>query len=691
MNTLVERLINQKDLLIAVGVVGILGMIIIPLPPALLDVFFATNISLSVVILLLTMYIKKPLDLSVFPSLLLITTLFRLSLNISSTRSILLHAYAGKIIDTFGKFVVGGNYVVGMVVFLIIVVIQFVVITNGAQRVAEVAARFTLDAMPGKQMSIDADLNAGLIDEQEARRRREEISKEANFYGAMDGASKFVRGDAIAGIIITFINILAGVIIGVMQLGMTADEALKRYALLTVGDGLVAQIPALIISTATGILVTRASAESNLGVDLGEQFTSNPRILGLVSFILFGLALVPGLPKFPFFVLSLISGLASYGLQREIKVKEEEEEKRELEEEEERKKALPPEAEETVESFLQLDPMELEIGYSLIPIVDPDQGGELLSRITMVRKQIAVELGIIVPPIRIRDNVQLRPNTYQIKIRGVKVGEGEIMPGYYLAMNPGTAEKKISGIETKEPAFGLPALWIKEEDREEAELVGYTVVDPTSVISTHLTEIIKRYAHELLTREDVKRLIENVKKNYPAVVSELIPEVMTIGEVQKVLKNLLREQVSIRDMVTILETLGDYAPQVKDIDLLTEYVRVALSRSIVSKYLDEKGELWIITLDPELEKKISDSIQKTEEGSYLALDPRFAQQFLQSLSKEMERSSSTGHQPILVCAPNLRRYIKLFTERVLPNLVVLSYNEINTDINIKTVGMVRIS
>ena len=689
MNTFVERLANQKDLLIAIGVVGILGMIIIPLPPALLDLFFATNISLSVVILLLTMYIKKPLDLSVFPSLLLITTLFRLSLNISSTRSILLHAYAGKIIDTFGKFVVGGNYVVGMVVFLIIVIIQFVVITNGAQRVAEVAARFTLDAMPGKQMSIDADLNAGLIDEAEARRRREEIAKEANFYGAMDGASKFVRGDAIAGIIITFINIMAGVIIGVLQLGMTADEALKRYALLTVGDGLVAQIPALIISTATGILVTRASAESNLGADVSTQFTSNPRILGLVSFILFGLALVPGLPKFPFFFLSALSGFTSYALQREIK--EAEEELRKEAEEEEEKKEAPPVEEETVESYLQVDPMELEIGYSLIPIVDPDQGGELLNRITMVRKQIAVDLGIIVPPIRIRDNVQLRPNSYQIKIRGVKVAEGEVMPGYYLAMNPGTAEKKIPGIETKEPAFGLPALWIKEEDREEAELAGYTVVDPTSVISTHLTEVIKRYAHELLTREDVKRLIENVKKNYPAVVEELIPEVMTIGEVQKVLKNLLREQVSIRDMVTILETLGDYAPQVKDIDLLTEYVRVALSRSIVSKYLDENGELWIITLDPELEKKISDSIQHTEEGSYLALEPRFAQKFLQSLSKEMEKASSTGHQPVLVCAPNLRRYIKLFTERVLPNLVVLSYNEISTDINLKTVGMVRIS
>ncbi len=691
MNTLVERLINQKDLLIAVGVVGILGMIIIPLPPSMLDLFFATNISLSVVILLLTMYIKKPLDLSVFPSLLLITTLFRLALNISSTRSILLHAYAGKIIDTFGKFVVGGNYVVGMVVFLIIVVIQFVVITNGAQRVAEVAARFTLDAMPGKQMSIDADLNAGLIDEAEARRRREEITKEANFYGAMDGASKFVRGDAIAGIIITFINIMAGVIVGVLQLGMTADEALRRYALLTVGDGLVAQIPALIISTATGILVTRASAESNLGADVSNQFTSNPRILGLVSFILFGLALVPGLPKFPFFFLSALSGFASYALQREEVRKEEEEIQKKIEEEEEKKKAVPSPEEETVESYLQVDPMELEIGYSLIPIVDPDQGGDLLNRITMVRKQIAIDLGIIVPPIRIRDNVQLRPNSYQIKIRGVKVAEGEVMPGYYLAMNPGTAEKKISGIETKEPAFGLPAIWIKEEDREDAELAGYTVVDPTSVISTHLTEVIKRYAHELLTREDVKRLIDNVKKNYPAVVEELIPDIMTIGEVQKVLKNLLREQVSIRDMVTILETLGDYAPQVKDIDLLTEYVRVALSRSIVSRYLDENGELWIITLDPELEKKIADSIQRTEEGSYLALEPRFAQKFLQSLSKEMERAGSTGHQPVLVCAPNLRRYIKLFTERVLPNLVVLSYNEINTDINLKTVGMVRVS
>ncbi len=690
MNTLVQKLTTQKDLLIAIGVVGILGMIIIPLPPPMLDLFFATNISLSIIILLLTMYIKKPLELSVFPSLLLITTLFRLALNISSTRSILLHAYAGEIINTFGKFVVGGNYVVGMVVFLIIVVIQFVVITNGAQRVAEVAARFTLDAMPGKQMSIDADLNAGLIDEAEARRRREEIAKEANFYGAMDGASKFVRGDAVAGIIITFINIMAGVIIGVMQLGMSADEALKRYALLTVGDGLVAQIPALIISTATGILVTRASAESNLGADVSTQFTSNPRILGFVSLILFGLALVPGLPKFPFFFLSMLSGLTSYALQRE-EVRKEEEEQKVLEEEEAAKKPSPPQEEETVESFLQVDPMELEIGYSLIPIVDPEQGGDLLNRITIVRKQIAMDLGIIVPPIRIRDNVQLRPNSYQIKIRGVKVAEGEIMPGYYLAMNPGTAEKKIPGIETREPTFGLPAIWIKEEEREEAELAGYTVVDGTSVISTHLTEVIKRYAHELLTREDVKRLIENVKKNYPAVVEELIPEVMSIGEVQKVLKNLLREQVSVRDMVTILETLGDYAPQVKDIDLLTEYVRIALSRSIVSRYLDENGELWIITLDPELEKQISNSIQKTEEGSYLALEPRFAQKFLQALSKEMERASSTGHQPVLVCAPNLRRYIKLFTERVLPNLVVLSYNEINTDVNLKTVGMVRVS
>ncbi|MCX7779286.1 MAG: flagellar biosynthesis protein FlhA [Negativicutes bacterium] len=670
--------------MVAVAVITIVVMMIIPLPPFLLDLFLAFNITFSLVIVMVAIYNVEPLDFSVFPSLLLMTTLFRLSLNVSSTRLILLDGYAGEVITAFGNFVVGGSPVVGFIVFVILIIIQFIVITKGAERVAEVAARFTLDAMPGKQMSIDADLNAGLISDAEARQRRKNIQREADFYGAMDGASKFVKGDAIAAIIIIVINIVGGFIIGMVQRDMSILQALQVYTLLTVGEGLVNQIPALLISTATGIVVTRAASESNLGQDISSQIFTNPRVFYIAGAMLALLGLVPGLPAVPFWLLSLVSLAVAYALQNTAKTAKEsamvEQEAKEIEE------VRKP---ENVIALLQVDPMELEIGYSLIPLVDVSQGGDLLDRIVMIRRQCALEMGIVVPTIRIRDNIQLKPNIYVIKLRGIEITRGELLLDHYLAMNPGTAFESIPGIETVEPAFGLPALWIQERQREQAELAGYTVVDPVSVLATHLTEVIKSHAHEIIGRQEVQTLIESVKQNYPAVVDELIPGILSIGDIHRVLANLLRERVSVRDMVTILETLADYGTITKDPEILTEYVRHALARHISKQYV-QGNTLTCLTLDPHLENMISTSVQRTEHGSYVTLDPSTMQLLVNSLTAELPKLTNLGFQPIVLTSPGVRLYFRKVTERVAPNLVVLSYGEIEPRVEVQALGMVKV-
>jgi len=679
----IRRLMQHSDILLAAAVVTIVAMMIIPLPEAMLDILITINIALALTVLLVAMYMQEPLQFSVFPSLLLIATLFRLGLNISASRLILLHAHAGQVIASFGNFVVGGNYVVGVVVFLILVVIQFVVITNGAGRVAEVAARFTLDAMPGKQMSIDADLNAGIINEDEARRRRRMIEQEADFYGAMDGASKFVKGDAIAGIVIILINILGGFVIGVIQLGIPMLKALQTYTLLTVGDGLVSQIPALLISTATGIIVTRAASDSNLGRDVAQQILANPRALAIVAALLLGLGMVPGLPKLPFFAISAAVGGTSYLLRRTRK---------------EESVAVQPKGSkeelgnpENVAKLLQVDPMELEIGYGLIPLVDVEQGGNLLGRIGLIRRQVALDLGIILPTIRIRDNVQLNPNSYVIKLRGVQVAEGEARVNRYLAMNPGLAAEPLEGIPTTEPAFGLPAIWISSDIREQAEMMGYTVVDPSSVVTTHLTEVIKANAPEILGRQDTQNLLNNLKVDYPALVDELVPDILTVGDVQRVLQNLLRERVSVRDLVTILEALASHARLTKDPDVLTEYARQALARPITSQYVDRDGTLKVITLSPELQQALAAGVQRTEQGLAIAMEPSLIQRFLQAVAKEMERVAALGFQPVLLCPSTIRLPLRRLTERSLASLVVLSYSEIAPKTEVQAKGMVELT
>jgi flagellar biosynthesis protein FlhA len=681
--SILERLVSGNDLIVVLGVVLIVVMMILPLPSLVLDLLLAVNISLALLILLLTMSITEPLQLSVFPSLLLVVTLFRLALNVSSTRLILLHGFAGRIIEAFGNFVVGGNYVVGFVIFLILVVIQFVVITKGAERVAEVAARFTLDAMPGKQMSIDADLNAGLITDGEARQRRREIEREADFYGSMDGASKFVKGDAIAGIIITVINILGGLVIGVGQLGMALTEALQRYTLLTVGDGLVSQIPALLVSTATGIIITRAASDKSMGMELTEQLFAEPKVLRVAAGVLLFFAFIPGLPMVPFFVLGGGIGGLAYLLQKwqvsQAQAKMLEAEERELEE---------TKRPENVLNYLQLDRIELEIGYGLIPLVDADQGGDLLERVTMIRRQIALDMGLVIPPVRIRDNLQLAPGAYSIKIKGVEVGQGELMLNHYLCMDSGGVLEPVSGIETREPAFGLPALWVPASSRQEAEVAGYTVVDPPSVLATHLTEIIRRYSHELVGRQEVKLLLDGLKEEYSAVVDELTPNLLTLGEIQKVLQNLLQEGISIRNLVTILESLADYAPLTKDTDILTEYVREALARQISQTYTGDQGFIPAITLDPALEDLISQAIQHTDRGTFVNLDPKDAGRLLDGIAKSWEKATAIGHQAVILCSPPIRLALRRLTERALPSLPILSYNEIAVDSSVQAVGMV---
>lgn len=670
------------DIVIALGIIAIVIIIIIPISKPLLSILLSLNIALSLLILLLSMYTKNVLELSIFPSLLLIATLFRLSLNISTTRGILMDGDAGKVVEVFGKFVIQNNPVVGFIIFFIIVIIQFVVITKGAERVAEVSARFTLDAMPGKQMAIDADLNSGLITEEEAIQRRNEIQKYADFYGAMDGATKFVKGDAIAGIIITIVNIVAGLAIGVSN-GMDFGEAMQRYTLLTVGDGLVSQIPALLVSTATGLIVTRAASDSNLGQDIiGQLFGNYPNLLYIMGGLMMALGIFTPLPSITYIILGILFAALGYTMARSIK-EEEYEPEEDLSEAEELRRP------ENVLELLKVDDIEMELGYGLIPLAEVSQGGDLLDRVVMIRRQIAMDLGLVVPIVRFRDNIQLNPNEYIIKIRGVQVSKGEVLFDHYLAMDPGMAEGEIEGIETVEPAFGLPAKWIRETEREKAEIFGYTVVDPPSVIATHLTEVIKDHAHELIGRQDVKMLIDNVKEEYPAVVEELVPDIFTLGEIQKVLSNLLQEQISIRDMVTILETLADYGQVTKDIDLLTEYVRQRLSGYITNKYV-ENQELNVITLDSEVEELIMNSINKTETGSYLALEPNIAQNILNNTLKAVQKLTSIGQQPIVLTAPIVRLYFKRLTEQLTRDLIVLSYNEIDPSVEVQSVGMVSI-
>lgn len=672
------------DVFIAFIIVAVVLLIILPLNEVMMDILLTINLSLSLVILFVTLYVKEPLDFAVFPSVLLITTLFRLALNISSTKLILGKGSAGRVIETFGNFVVQGNLVVGAIVFLIIIIVQFIVITKGAERVAEVAARFTLDAMPGKQMAIDADLNSGLIDENEAKRRRQRIQQEADFYGAMDGASKFVKGDAIVGILITIINIVGGIIIGSIRMRMPIEQVLERYTILTIGDGLVSQIPALLISTATGIIVTRAASESNLGRDMLKQITGQPLVLILASVLLFVMGFFPGFPRWILFIMGAGMAYMGYTLIQASKVSlvaAGQEAAPENVLEEMRKP-------ENVIQLLEVDPLEVEFGYGLIPLADVNQGGDLLDRIVMIRRQMALDMGLIVPVIRLRDNIQLEPNEYVIKVKGVEVARGQVLPDHLLAMDPGTVEQPIEGIDTVEPAFGLPAKWIKEHQREKAEMLGYTVVDPPSVISTHLTEVIRKHGHELINRQDVQTLLDNLKEKYPALVEEVVPKTLTLGEVQKVLANLIKENVPIRDMVTVLETLADYGNITKDPDMLTEYVRQALSRTITLRFVPEK-KAKVLTLAPELEKAIMDSVQQTEHGSYLALEPNKMQAIFKNLTKELEKFTSLGLQPIVLTAPVVRMYFKKLTEQIAPDLVVLSYNELDSSVEIQSVGVVR--
>ncbi len=682
-------LTKNSDILMSLLVVFIVIFMIMPMPPMLLDVLLSFNITFALIILLVGMYISKPLELSAFPSILLITTLFRLSLNIASTRIILLHGNegpeaAGKVINAFGNFVVGGNYLVGIIVFLILVIINFVVITKGAGRIAEVAARFTLDAMPGKQMSIDANLNAGLINDEEARANRLEISQEAEYYGSMDGANKFIRGDAIAGIIITLINIIGGLAIGIFQNKMSFSDAVQTYTLLTVGDGLVSQIPALIISTAAGIVVSRSASKSNLGKEIMSQILLQPRAIAIVAVVLFGLGLVPGLPTFPFIILSLLSGSVAYLVLQTRKA----DLKKEKNEQLRKSKTGSP---EKLKPLPLLDILALEVGYGLIPLVDAEQNGELLDRIKSIRQQIAQEVGIIVPSVHIQDNMQLKSGEYSILLKGNKVSGGELMPNYYMAINPGTVDEKIDGIPTKEPTYGLPAFWIKEEAKEKAMTKGYTVVDLSTVLTTHLSDVIRNHAHELLGRQDVQQLLDSLKASHPKVVEELIPNLLSLGGVGKVLQNLLMEQIPIRDLLTILETLADWALMTKDIDVLTEHVRQALARTITRLYQTSDGNIPLIILDQSIENAVSGAIQHTEQGSFLAMEPNIAQKIMKILAGNLEKFSQLNRQPIVLCSAQIRSHFKKLVDRFIPNLVVLSHNDILNNVKIQSIGTAGLS
>ncbi len=677
-----KALLKHSDLLAAVAVVVVVAMMLVPLPSFLIDLFITINICAALMILITTMYVPQALDFSVFPSLLLITTLFRLGINISVTRLVLLHANAGGVIHAFGSFVVGGNVLVGLVVFLIHVVIQFVVITNGAGRVAEVAARFTLDAMPGKQMAIDADLNAGQITDQEARRRREQISSEADFYGAMDGASKFVKGDAMAGILIVAINLLGGIGVGVLQRGMGFGEAVHTFPLLTIGDGLAAQTPALLISTAMGIIVTRSSSESDLGSDISGQILRQPRAPMIAGGIIGIMGLVPGLPKLPFFVIGGIFFLLGRAMKAQL-------ERDDVAAAAAVEAPPAPQPGDIAIGALSIDPLELTIGFGLVPLVDQKAGGTLLARVGVIRRQIAAELGMVIAPVRIHDDVTLDSHEYAIKVRGSEVARTRIIPGHRLAMNPGDAVPGIAGIQTVEPAFGLPAVWIEDGARAEAEALGYTVVDPESVIVTHLTETIRRHADELLTRQETKKLLDTLKEQNAAAVEEVVPDKLGVGEVQRVLQHLLREGVSIRDLGTVLESIGDRAALTRDPGLLAEYARQSLARNITAGYVDETKTLRAISLDPTLEQEIAEAVTQTHEGEYLAMEPSRAQAVVGSLSGHVEQATGMGARPVLVCSSRIRRHLRRLVEQALPQLPVVSYNEIVPGIRVETTGVVR--
>ena len=705
-----KKVQSYSDIGVALLMVLIIIMMVVPLPTWLIDILLAMNITLGVVTLLVTFYVKRALDLSIFPTLLLISTLFRLSLNVSTTRLILLYGNAGELINAFGNFVVGGNYVVGIIMFLILVIIQMLVITKGAERVAEVAARFTLDAMPGKQMSIDADLNSGLIDEQGAKQRRQDIQREADFYGAMDGASKFVKGDAIAGLIITTINIIGGLSIGIFMRGMDAAQAAGHYSLLTVGDGLVGQIPALLMSTAMGVIVTRAAASSELGPDLINSFTKYPRPLYIASGMLLSLGLIPGLPTVPFVGLSMLMGFLGYTVSREATVQEiaAEEQAATAAAGGQAPAAAPgvpgapsapgaqaeaPKAEpvspEDVMKLLTVEPMEAEIGYAIIPLIDPGQGGDMLDRIGTIRKQMALEMGIVVPPIRIRDNIQIKPTEYILRVKGAEAGRGELLPDHYLAMNTGAAEEDLIGVPTKEPAFGLPALWISPDLRDKAEAMGYTVVDAPSVLATHLSEVIKKNGAELLTRQEVQKLTDMVKESAPAVIDELLGS-LSLGEIQKVLQNLIREQIPIRDLVTIFEALADFGKMSRSVDFLTERARESLSRLISLKIQGPDGIITAATLSPNWEQKIMAGVDgDLTRGWQLNLDPREVQKMISAISRAMDEMVVKGFPPVLLVHPDVRLIVRRLIEGSITNIFVVSYNEIVRGVQVKTVGMVE--
>ncbi len=673
-----------SDIGVLAAVIMIVAMLIIPLPTWLLSFLIIINIALALLVLLTSMNMKEALEFSIFPTVLLLLTLFRLGLNVSTTRAILSGGEAGNVVETFGTFVVGGNIVVGFVVFIILVIINFLVITKGSERVSEVAARFTLDAMPGKQMAIDADLNAGLISESQARERREKVSGEADFYGAMDGATKFVKGDAIAGIIIVIINILVGMVVGIMQMDMSFGDAINRFTMLTVGDGLVSQIPALIISTATGIVVTRAGSDGNLSTDIMRQLLGNAKILYIAAGTIFLLGLVTPVSDLVTAPIALLIAFLAY--QQKQSSKESIEEQEEIEEEVVTDNLKSP---ENVVNLLNVDPIEFEFGYGLIPLVDAAQGGDLLDRVVMIRRQLALELGIVIPVVRIRDNIQLQPNEYRIKIKGNEMAKGELLLDHYLAMSPGE-DNSIEGIDTIEPSFGLPAKWITDQVKEEAEMLGYTVVDPPSVVSTHLTEIIRANASELLGRQETKQLIDHLHEASPILVEELTPTPMSIGEIQKVLSKLLSENVSVRNLPIIFETLADYSKLTSDVDVLTEYVRQSLARQITAQHVGNEHELKVLTVSAGIEKMIADSIQQTEHGNYLAMDPQMSQSILEAMSKEIERIAFFEQSPVVLCSPAVRMYVRQLTERYFPQVPILSYNELEASIEIQSVGVVNV-
>lgn len=691
----ISKLLQNNDIVLAVGLVTIVAMMVIPIPPFLLDFLLTINISFAVIILLVCLYTKEPLDYSSFPTILLIATLFRLGLNVSATRLVLLYGEAGNVINSFGEFVVGGNYVVGAVIFVILVIINFMVITGGATRVAEVSARFTLDSMPGKQMSIDADLNSGLITDDEAKARRRKIERETNFYGTMDGASKFVKGDATAGIIITVINIVGGLIIGMVQLKMNFSNALSTYTILTVGDGLVSQLPALLISTATGLIVSRASGQDHsLSQDIGAEMFSDPRVLGVVSGLLTFMGIIPGMPTVPFLSIGVVlGGLAYYRYhskkQEEDKEQKEKEDSQKLEKQGRRKKKA---TRESVLELLAVETIEIEVGYRLVPLLNIEQGGDLLERIAQIRRQTALDLGIVLPSIRVRDNLQLSPNTYQIKLKGIAIESGEVYPERTLAMNASgsNTEAKITGISAIEPAFGLPALWIEDKDKEMAETYGYTVVSPSAVVSTHLTEVIKKNASEILSRADVQQLVDNLKKEVSEdYVSDVMKE-LTIADVQQVMQNLLKERVSVRDLKTILETMSLQSKTSKNYDYLTEQARQSLARNICKQNLADTGELLAITLSPDVENTIAQGV--SPDGQSLTLDPDFTRRLLDGINYELEKAiSSTGNQPIILCSSAIRLAFRRLIERTYPQIAIMSYNEISSNTKAKSIGTVKVS